>query len=78
MRSEAIIWFGCIWVMNCPCVPPLWLMAEEPAAEEPAVEAEPMDEEPDVPGCIAGEPRVDEPEPEAAGRSVGAEGAGEV
>jgi hypothetical protein len=32
----------------------------------------------DAPGCIAGEPVVVEPEPEAAGRSVGLEGAVEV
>ena len=44
-------------------------------ADEP-VAGELMDEEPDAPGCIAGEPEVVEPEPEAAGRSVGAEGAG--
>jgi len=56
-------------------MPPLWFIVDEPVAGE-LVAGELMDEEPDAPGCIAGDPEVVEPEPEAAGRSVGAEGAG--
>jgi hypothetical protein len=33
-----------------------------------------VDEEPEAPGCMAGEPVEVVPVPEAAGRSVGAEG----
>jgi hypothetical protein len=35
-------------------------------------------EEPEAPGCMAGEPDVVVPVPDAAGRSVGAEGVVEV
>jgi hypothetical protein len=38
------------------------------------VEDWPAEDEPEAPGCMAGEPVVVEPEPEAAGRSVGADG----
>jgi hypothetical protein len=44
-------------------MPPLWLMVVE---------------EPEAPGCMAGEPDVVVPVPDAAGRSVGAEGVVEV
>jgi len=37
-----------------------------------------VDEEPEEPGCMAGEPVLVVPEPEAAGRSVGADGVVEV
>ncbi|MEZ0171812.1 hypothetical protein [Microvirga sp. TS319] len=63
--------------MNCPCEP-LWFIADElaegAAAEGLVAEGGTADEEPVAPGCIAGEPDVAEPEPVAAGRSVGAEG----
>jgi len=52
-------------------MPPLWFIADEPG------EADPIEEEPLIPGCMAGEPDVVDPEPVAVGRSVGAEGAGE-
>jgi hypothetical protein len=37
-----------------------------------------VDEEPEAPGCMAGEPVEVVPVPDAAGRSVGAEGVVEV
>src|SRR5919112_6378403 len=69
MSFEAMIWFGCIWVMNWPCMAPPWLVVDWLMVAEPAA---PL-------GCMADEPVVDEPEPEAVGRSVPPDGAaGEV
>jgi hypothetical protein len=48
----------------------------EPIVEEPAAPGAMVDPDPVAPGCMAGEPEVVEPVPEATGRSVPAEGGG--
>ncbi|WP_170151497.1 hypothetical protein [Microvirga subterranea] len=77
-----MIWFGWIWVMNWPCIPPLWFMAEEPMEEDEFMLEEPAEEPADglaaAPGCMAFEPVAVEPELEAAGRSVAPDGVVEV
>jgi len=59
-------------------MPPLWFIDEEFIDEE-FIDEEFIDEELAdgfaVPGCMAGEPVVVEPEPAAAGRSVDPDGA---
>lgn len=73
---------------EAPLDPPDEPEPDEPLPEEPAAD-DPLDDPPGVPepdgapltvapvlGCMAEEPEVVEPEPEAVGRSVDPEGAG--
>lgn len=70
-------------------MPPLWAIVEDVPEDDPVVgEVEPMVDEPVelgaivepelAPGCMAEDPVVAEPDPVAAGRSVGADGVVEV